>query len=277
MKREAIKEYMIYNGEFLRVEEEKIFSKIIDPPIYEVIRVIDGVALFLEEHLDRLYESAKIIGYNIKADSLELINDINRLIEKNDIDNLNIKILISEIDGLETIIIYFIESFYPPEEYYLNGIHTTLYHYERNNPNAKVLYSNYKEDIKDLLSDKNAFEAILVSKDDTISEGSRSNMFFIIDDLVYTAKGEDVLLGITRKHIVDICLENNINLIEESISIDDLKKINGAIMTGTSVNALPIDTIDTYRISTVNNLIYQKINSLYREKIKKYIEKKKKM
>lgn len=272
MKREAILSHMICNRQDVRVEEEKLFEKINIPPIYEVIRVIDGVALFLEEHLDRMYKSAEIVDYKIKMAYEDIIDDIYRLIKLNEVKDLNVKILIYTIDGVENVLLYFIKSFYPSVDYYEDGIKTVLYNYERTNPNAKVLYSDYKEKIANLLEEKEAFEAILVNDDKTISEGSRSNMFFILGGKVYTAKGKDVLLGITRKHIVDICLENGIDLVEEAIDIDDIGKISGAIMTGTSVNALPIQKIDNYEINTVKDQIYREINELYLLKINSYIE-----
>lgn len=272
MKPEAIKDYYINNGKIETTGDLEIFNRIEKPPIYEVIRVIDGVPLFLEDHLNRMFDSANIIGYKIDRDEREIREDIKTLILKNNVDRLNVKLLSTEVDGIGKVFLtYNIESFYPPEDYYKNGIHTILFHYERNNPNAKVLFTSFKDDVSKELKEKKAFEALLVSKSGYIPEGSRSNMFFIKGDKVYTAKASDVLIGITRNHIFNVCNKLNIKIVEESINIEDLSKLDGGFMSGTSVNILPISTIDDIKLDSTNNKIINEINNAYVNQMKDYI------
>ncbi|WP_333638158.1 aminotransferase class IV [Tissierella praeacuta] len=276
MKPEAIKDYYIVNGQLESTRDLKIFDRIEKPPVYEVIRIIDGVPLFLEDHLQRMADSAKIIGYDIDRDEKHIRNDIKTLILKNNIDRLNVKLLSTEIEEIgKVFLVYNVESFYPPEEFYKKGIHTILFHYERNNPNAKVLFTSFKENVAKSLKENNAFEALLVNKSGYIPEGSRSNMFFIKEDKVYTAKASDVLIGITRKHIFEVCNKLNISIIEESIHIDDLNKLDGGFMSGTSVNVLPISTIDNIELNSINNKIIKEINKAYVREMENYILKNK--
>lgn len=272
MKSEAIKDYFVLNGELKVTDNLEIFNKIEKPPIYEVIRVIDGVPLFLEEHLNRMFDSAKLLNYNMGRDEKQIREDIKKVILKNDIERLNIKLLSTEVEGMGKIfLIYCIESFYPPQEYYMNGIHTTLFYHERENPNAKVLFTLFKDNVNKVIQENKAFEALLVSKNGYIPEGSRSNMFFVKGDKVYTAPGSQVLIGITRKHIFNVCEKLNIKIVEESIHIDDLNKIEGAFMSGTSVNVLPISTIDGIKLNSISNRIIIEINNSYINTIENYI------
>lgn len=272
MKAEAIKDYYIVNGEIKNTQEQEIFRKIQKPPIYEVIRVINGVPLFLEDHLERMFHSAKLIGHDLGREEKEIREDMKTLILKNNVDRLNIKLLSTEIEGMgKVFIVYNIQSFYPPEDYYRDGIQTILFHYERNNPNAKVLFVSFKEDVAKALEENKAFEALLVSKSGYILEGSRSNMFFVKGDNVYTAPASEVLIGITRKHIFDVCSRLNIKIIEEPIHINDLNKIDGAFMSGTSVNVLPISTIDNIQLNSVNNKVIKEINNRYVENMDNYL------
>lgn len=272
MKKEAIKEYLIINGEIQNTEEARVFEKIEKPPIYEVIRIIDGVPLFLEDHLDRMFDSADLIGFQIPRDEKDIRKDIKTLILKNNIDRLNVKLLAADVDHMgKVFLVYNIESFYPSKEYYIKGIHTTLFYYERDNPNAKVLVTSFKEDVAKALKEKEAFEALLVNKSGYIPEGSRSNMFFVKGDKVYTAKASEVLIGITRKYIFNVCDKLNIKIVEESIHVDDLDKLDGAFMSGTSVNVLPISSIDNIKLDSVNNRIISEINRAYIGEMNKYI------
>lgn len=275
MKPEAIKEYFLVNGQLERTTNIEIFERIKKPPIYEVVRVIEGVPLFLEDHLGRMRESAEIVDYHIERKDEEIEEDIKKLIIKNGIKNLNAKLLSSDIEGMgQVFLAYFIKSFYPPEEYYKKGIHTILFHYKRENPNAKIQMESFREEVAKELEGKNAFEALLVNKDGYIPEGSRSNMFFVKGDKLYTAPRGDVLLGITRKYIFQVCEELNVKIIEENIHIDDLKKLDGAFMSGTSVNVLPISSIDEIILNSVNNNIIKEVNNAYVGKMKAYIESK---
>lgn len=275
MKKEAIKDYFILNGEVATVSDTRIFEEIVKSPIYEVIRVIDGIPLFFEEHIERMRRSSEIVDYSIYRSDEEFFFDMKKLIEINNVKNLNIKLLCVNIEGKGQIFLaYFIESYYPSEEVYKEGIHTILYDFERVNPNAKVLNISFKEDVKNKLKEEKAFEALLVNKEGYITEGSRSNMFFVRGDKVYTAPSGEVLLGVTRKHIVEVCEKLNIKVVEENIHVEDLDKIDAIFMSGTSVNVLPIATVDEKRYDSVNNNIVKAIGNGYLEEMKKYLKSK---
>lgn len=275
MKPEAIEKYYMVNGSLTSTDNLNIFYSIEKPPIYEVIRVIDGIPLFLEDHLERMRKSGELVGVNINRTDGDIERDIIKLIESNGIKNLNIKLLCADIEGKgEAFLAYFIKSFYPPEEYYRDGIHTILFHHERENPNAKVLKSSFKEEVAKKLEETNAFEALLVNGDGYITEGSRSNMFFVKENRIYTAPKGAVLLGITRQHIMEVCKELNIEVVEENIHVDHLQAIDGAFMSGTSVNVLPISTIDDIKLDSVNNHVIRKVANGYGNKMKEYIKSK---
>jgi len=76
-----------------------------------------------------------------------------------------------------------------------------------------------------------------------VSEGSRSNVFFIRHDLIRTPPGDQVLKGITRNKVIQLCRKLNIKLIEDPISIDELNKFEAVFLTGTSPKVLPVRRI----------------------------------
>ncbi len=276
MNKEAIKNYFIINGEIISTDDMRVFDTIKISPIYEVIRIMDGIPLFFEEHVKRMRRSAEIVGKTIFRKDQEIIGDIKKLIEANNVKNLNVKLLSAYEEGKkETFLAYFIESYYPDEKVYREGIHTILYHYERKNPNAKVLNVSFKDEVNKKIKEMNAFEALLVNKEGYITEGSRSNMFFVRGEKVFTAPKGEVLLGVTRKHIINVCKELNIDVVEENINIKDLDKIDGGFMSGTSVNVLPISSIDDKKYSSADNNLIKAIQDGYLNLVKNYIEEKK--
>lgn len=269
-------DYYIVNGEVYSTEKSRISDLISLPSIYEVIRVIDGVPLYVEEHLLRMRKSAELLGLKINKSDAEILNEIKKLITINKFPNLNIKLVFSNLNKSNQLFLaYFIKSYYPEKEVYEKGIHTILFNIVRENPNAKIVNMSFKERVKKELEDKNAFEALLVNENGYITEGSRSNIFFVIKDKVYTAPEGEILQGVTRSRIFKVSKELRIDIIEKHIHIDELKNLDGAFMTGTSVNVLPIKTIDKIELDSVNNKIIKELSRGYINDMKKYIESRK--
>ncbi|CAH2213676.1 aminotransferase class IV [Tepidibacter aestuarii] len=267
--------YYIFNGIIKNKYEKVDFSENSNNSIYEVIRVINGKTLFLEQHLERLFKSAEILGFKLNIHKYIITNDINILIEKNNCKNINIKLIFSDLDKEEQkLIIMCIKSYYPAKQMYETGISTIIYHSEREKPNAKVGNNKLREKINNELKLKNAFEALLVNKEGLITEGSRSNMFFVKGECIYTAPSKNVLLGVTRNVVVDICENLNIKIKEVCIKESDIYCLDGAFMTGTSVNVLPIKSIEEFNLNSTHNSIIKKIIEEYDNKINEYLYKK---
>ena len=275
MKNEARNKYFKINDSILENNEDDIFEQIITPSIYEVIRVIDGVPIFLEEHLDRMFTSARIINYDMLYSKDQIKESIKEVILKNKVHNQNIKLLGSKIDDKMVFLVYFVDSFYPSKEYYSSGIKTIIFEHERDNPNAKIQKDDFRKKVKEAMDMNDAFEALLINNDGYILEGSRSNMFFVKDNKIFTAPSNQVLLGITRKYIFNIAEILNIDIVEEAIHMDDIKDLQGAFMSGTSVGVLPISRIDTRFIQSTDNEIIKRLNKAYDELIENYIREEK--
>lgn len=276
MRNEVNLQYLIYNGKIYPTTEINFLNETTKPSIYEVIRVIDGIPLYLEEHLNRLRKSAKLFNLIISRTDKELTEEVMKLIEINRSYNLNIKILCyGRGTEIEDIYVYFIDSFYPTKAMYREGIHTIFYKTEREHPNAKT--SNYKlrERINQSLRERNAYEALLINDEGYITEGSRSNVFFIKKEKLFTPPSNKVLLGITRTKIIELCKLHNIDVIEKEISIDSLEQYEGAFITGTSVNVLPIRNMDNIQLNSSKNDIIIKVMDIYKRDKKDYILKKK--
>ncbi|MEF9952627.1 MAG: aminotransferase class IV [Clostridium sp.] len=268
-------DYFIFNDNLL---ESKDFDSVYiedSKSLYEVIRVSSGVPLFLEEHLTRLYESSKIIGYTLNLTLESIKQNIQRVISKNNISNYNLKIVINNLDNSTPNVYYFfITTNYPDPNLYSVGVDAFLYSAERDNPNAKVINTTLRERVNSLMKEKNCFEAILVNSSGYITEGSRSNIFFIKDNNLYTTKGRDVLLGITRKRIISLAIQDGINVIEEDIFSGDINSFSSLFISGTSPKALPIKKVDNLTFSPDDTLM-QRIITLYNNEIENYISKNK--
>ncbi|MCX7695648.1 MAG: aminotransferase class IV [Caloramator sp.] len=254
---EAVLKYFLHNAKEYEVNNFDNIYKEVSPSIYEVIRLINGKPVFLEDHIERLNNSAKLLNVNYCADVEIIRQQIIQLAKLNNIQNYNVKIVVNNFNTLD-VYLFFIKSIYPSEADYKNGVKTTLYKAIRENPNAKVINSTLRQKINKHLEENNLYEAILVNNFDEITEGSRSNIFFIKDNKLYTAPKEDVLVGITRIKVIEIAKKLELEVIEDKIKVNQINEFQACFLTGTSPKVLPISHIDD-KVFDVKNSVLKKI------------------
>jgi len=243
-------------------------------PIYEVFRIIDGIPLFIENHIDRLNNSAKLMNIDLKVDTFIFENRISELSKINKITDGNIKIVVTSQNSENHIIAYFTPHSYPSIENYKNGVYAILLHAERINPNAKVLNTKTRQIAEQAIESKKAYEAILIDNNGFVTEGSRSNIFFIKNNSIITAPQNDVLPGITRAYVLEICAKLNLEIIEQKVHYSAINQFDAVFLSRTSAKVLPITKIDDFKFNYQNINLY-KIMQAFNTIVEEYISKKK--
>ncbi len=186
--------------------------------IYEVFRIIDGIPLFYLEHIKRLFKSSEILSFDIRLDEETIKQNVQRLIEINAVRKGNVEIIFNKQNkdhSKETFLALFIENRYPIEEQYRKGIPSILFPAVRPIPNAKQVILPLREDTVEVIRKNGLYDVILLDGKGFITEGSRSNVFFINDDKIYTPPVHQILPGITREKIFEICRNHNISIQEK--------------------------------------------------------------
>lgn len=259
----------IMNGQI--ISREEIEALVNEAKIYEVIRVIEGKTIFLKEHFDRMNESIRLSKAKGTLNYDEFKRSADLLIKENSFKNCNIRV--SYLFNNEPLsLFYFIKSYYPSEEEFKEGIHTVTIKIERENPNVKSYKKDFKEKVSRIMEENNAFEAILINHDHTVSEGSRSNVFFVKDSKLITSPDSAVLLGVTRSKVISLCQEKSIEIEKRIINFDEIKDFDGAFITGTSNDVLPIKSIDTMILNSSENKVVMRVAELYNEEVRKEIK-----
>ncbi|EKY29378.1 aminotransferase class IV [Clostridium celatum] len=258
---EAINKFYLNNGDIFPIEkftDEDYKEKI----IYEVLRVVNGKPAFLKDHLERMKKSFKLIHKEFPFNDEKIKELIDKVIKANDDVIGNIKITYNTTSG--NFKIYYIMHSYPSAEYYKKGIKTILYYGERENPNLKIVSTDFRAKIAEKMKEANAHEALLVDRNGFITEGSKSNFFGIKDGKLITAKAEHVLKGITRDKIFKIANELGIKIEEKEVKASEVGELDAVFISGTSVAILPIEKIDNIKFD-VNNEVLRKIMNIYEE------------
>lgn len=212
--------------------------------IYEVIRIIEGKPLFFKEHHKRLESSAGMLSFDLWLDATKIRYQMTKLSRINKITEGNIEIIFNRAEnGNKTFLCLFIEAHYPTPEMLKNGVSSELYFAERENPNAKIINLRLRERTNSHIKAEKLYEVLLVDRNGFITEGSRSNIFFIKNDIVYTTPVSEVLPGITRLKVFEMCKEHNIIVKEIPIKVEEIGHFEAAFYTGTSPGVLPISNI----------------------------------
>lgn len=268
-----LKKY-IQNGELKDTSLFDIDLVFSGESLYEVLRVIEKIPLFWEDHISRLYRTSEITGMGIWYEEVPIREMVNELIQINSVEGGNIKLVFNyrRRDHImeRNFLAYFVEPIYPSKEQYDQGVNGILFQASRINPTAKVINQNLRIAVYKQLIEKGAYEALLVDNHGRITEGSRSNIFLIKNGNVFTAPDSDVLAGIARKHVIETCIKENISLTFKKIDQADLDSMDAVFMTGTSPRVLPFSQIGKYSFDTKDPVLLR-IFKGYNEVIRNYI------
>lgn len=214
---------------------------------YEVIRLIDSKALFLPDHLKRLQLSLSESGIDYPGD-LRIIKNLALLVHENSFTKGNIRISLQRSNGSEAVLhSYFIPYFYPDPSMYRKGVRLLIYPYIRPNPGIKKWDDQFRNAVSKFILEHKVYEVALKNLQNQITEGSRSNIFFIDrTGRLITPPDRDVLKGITRKYVLEIAAKEGIQIEERKIATDAMDSMASAFISGTSPKVLPVKQIDDF-------------------------------
>lgn len=238
--------------------------------VYEIIRVFNGVYLFLEDHLDRLESSLLLTKLPVAFNRNEILQQLCDLIKYNDCSIGNVRIELIFHNGTTDFLAGFVPHAYPPNELYIHGINVVPLQAIRTNPNAKIFQQELRQKVENILADKEIYEVILVNEKGMITEGSKSNFFAIVEGKIFTPPLYQVLPGVTRRQILFIAAEQGIPLSEEPIPLKQIDHYEALFISGTSPKILPIAKFGTRKFDPLHPTLVL-LRQLYDQRIDQYI------
>ncbi|MEW6608998.1 MAG: aminotransferase class IV [bacterium] len=247
------------DGKF--IPEVNVFNIIEPDGLFESLIFKEGKIFKLEEHLQRLYDGAKVI--KIPLDKDKLILAIHQTIKKNNLTNGYIRI--SVFKSSLQIIVRPLPQY--PEEIYTQGVSiitvpTRRHFIESTNPLVKS--SNFAANIMAKIEVTSHFEAIMFNKNGYVTEGTISNIFVckkgkLVTPPIYLG----LLRGITRDFIIELAQKEQIEVKEETITRFDLYCCDEVFLTFTSAGIVPVIQIDGRIIGNGHpGILTQKLRSL---------------
>ncbi len=261
--------YIWFDGEMVPWRDAKIH--VLTHTLHYGLGVFEGVRAYqtenngtcifrLDEHTDRLFRSAKILGMQLPFDADTLNAAQKQVVQRNDLHEAYLRpmaFLGSEgmglrADGLKVHVI--VASWHWPTymspDALENGIKIRTSSYTRHHVNITMTRAkangNY---INSMLALREALEsgcdeALLLDPEGYVAEGSGENIFIVRDGVLYTPELTSCLDGITRKTVMQLAEETGYRIVEKRITRDEVYIADEAFFTGTAAEVLPIQSLD---------------------------------
>lgn len=265
-------DFFIANGKLCPVKEAQQIEQMPGVTVYEILRVEKGVPLFLEDHLKRLNNSASLSGYSLEKSVQDIAGDIKLLIDKNSMKQgrIRLEIIFDERTKRGQRCYIFSTSYsFPGKEQYKRGVKTDLCYAIRQNPNAKLAYTDARRRADELIEAKNLFEVLLVTADNTITEGSRTNYFCIKEGSIITPPSDQVLNGISRMKLLEVMNKMDIPYRETTVKLEEALHAEAAFLTGTSIHVMPIASLAD-KMYDVQHPLLQKVQQAFQQMLAEY-------
>lgn len=216
--------------------------------IFDFLKTVDGKAIFLEDHLDRFFHSAKSMRLELTISREEIRDRILELIELNNLADSGLKMILTggfSSDGFniaEPNLIISQQQFNIPKTLNEKGICLITDEYQRQFSDAKTLDYLHAIWMQPVLKEKNA-DDVLYHSNGFIRECPRANIFVVNQDKVVLTPELGMLKGISRKHVIKIA-QGLFKTETRDISLDELLHAKEVFITSTTKNILPVVQID---------------------------------
>ena len=247
--------------------------------VWEGIRLVNKKWLFLDEHLNRLFQAAKAIDLDIKLNKNELIKAMEDTRNINNMtDQAHARLMITRgvkakpfqqpslsIDG-PTIVIIMEHS---DDSSKNEPINLATVPQIRGTPMIQDPKLNTHSKLNCILAciqaeKAGADEALMLDPLGFVNTCNSCNFFIVKNGEVWTSTGDYCMNGITRTKIIELCNENKIPVFEKNFSLVDVYDADEAFVTGTLGSITPVTSIDKRIVEDKSKLgIVNKLQSLY--------------
>lgn len=223
--------------------------------VFDFLRTYNRVPFKLQEHVQRLQNSANLIGLSLPWSTEEIAAIAKNTLERNHFPEANIRIVVTggysadfiTPSGQPSLMVIITPVSQYPKNYYEQGIKVITVQTERFLPKSKSL--SYISAISALQQAKlnQAVEALYVNQQGQVLEGTTTNFFVFRGSQLITPK-KNILKGITRDVVLELA-KNQFEIVEQPIDYSDLSDFDEAFITSSTKEIMPVVQIDEFQIS----------------------------
>ncbi len=253
------------NGKLYDKEDAKIsvydHGLLYGDGVFEGLRSYGGKVFRLDQHLDRLYESAKAIWLQIPMAKVDLAKAVNDTVAVNGIKDGYVRLVVTRGAGSlgldpnrtsdpQVIIIADTITLYP-KEFYENGLEIVSVSTIRNHPaalNPRVKSLNYLNNILAKIEGLQAgcVEALMLNHNGQIAECTGDNIFLVSKgDLLTPPVDAGILQGITRDAVIELAKNDGLVVREIPLTKHDVYIADECFLTGSAAEVIPVVKVDS--------------------------------
>lgn len=255
--------------------------------VYESLRVYQGVVFQLDEHVNRLFRSASMIGMTIPKSHAKIRQAVYETVRANRHREAYVRITVSRgagspgldpaLSGKPTFVVFSRRLKPYPPEHYMSGVKIAIVDVRRNlskalNPKIKSL--NFLNNILAKIDSlgKGAYEAVMLNHRGHVAEGTVTNVFFVVNDVLCTPSVTvGILDGITRQIILRIAKDLRIRTREGRFTRQDLYGAKEIFISNSTMEVMPVTEVDGKRIGIKAGSLTKTIHRCYRDTVSDYI------
>jgi branched-chain amino acid aminotransferase len=258
-------ERLVYvDGEYFPKSEAKIsvfdHGYLYGDGVFEGIRAYSGRIFRLEQHIERLYDSARALALEPPVSPDELMRLTAETVRVNELTDAYIRLVVSRGKGdlgldprkcpVPTIVIIADSIQLYPEHYYAQGLEVITVATRRNHTTAlspKVKSLNYLNNImaKIELNRAGMPEGLMLNAEGYVAEATGDNVFLVKRGKLYTPpEYAGLLVGITREAVMELAAQRGYEVQERLFTLYDVYCAEEAFLTGTAAEVIPVVKID---------------------------------
>ena len=275
------------NGELLPRPEAKVSvfdaGFLLGDGVWESFRLHNGTIAFADEHMDRLFRGAESISMDIGRTREQILDEVNRVIEANDMhDGVHVRLVVTRglkptpyqapwvISSPPTLVIM-PEYKIADEQRAVEGIRLVTVDVRRGEQNVQDprINSLSKHNCIAACVDaaaKGGEEGLMLDPAGNVATCNSTHFFIVRDGEVWTSTGEHCLDGITRRKVLNLCLANGIPAYERDFTTNEVSTADEAFVTGTFAGLTPVVEFDGEPMSQgQRGPMCERLQSLYTE------------
>ncbi len=259
--------------------------------VWEGLRLHEGVFVFLEEHLNRLFEGAKLCFLEIGKTKEELTRLLHEVVAANQMhDGIHVRLMVTRgnkktpsQDPRLTIsppnIVIIPEHKTANPEVRKQGVRLFTSAIRRGSPDYLDPRLNCHSKLHEVIALSQALkagadEALMLDINGFVSTCNATNFFIVRNNEVWTSTGNYCMNGITRSKVIQACKEKGIPVSEKNFSLHDVYSADEVFVTGTFGGLTPVTEVDGQSIDSesVPGPLTQTLSLLYQECIQDYVQ-----
>ena len=253
------------NGELMPRPEAKVSvfdaGFLLGDGVWESFRLHNGTIVFADEHIDRLFRGAESISMDIGRTREQILDEVNRVIEANDMhDGVHVRLVVTRglkptpyqapwVISSQSTLVIMPEYKIANEQRAVEGIRLVTVDVRRGEQNVQDprVNSLSKHNCIAACVDaaaKGGEEGLMLDPAGNVATCNSTHFFIVRDGEVWTSTGEHCLDGITRRKVLDLCLANGIPAYERDFTTNEVSTADEAFVTGTFAGLIPVVEFD---------------------------------